>query len=324
MAGSAADAIGQAVERSKQLLFPLKPEKWFALGFTVFLAQCGEGNFNSGQTTNLPFNSGSTGSPKPSSGSGPFDFHKLLDEALRAWNAEYTLYLTLAIVGVLLTIGLSITILWFSSRAKLMFVESVVWDRVELGQQWNRAADLGMSLFKFRLWLSLGGGLLTLAGVVAGLVVGFVDYQVGNFLGSHALLGYALAAVAALLLGVPLAIAGLLLDDFVVPLMVVRNVRVGEAWGMCRREVLTNNLGSTLLFYLLRAILFIALGVAALVLRCITCCISGLPYLSSVLLLPVFVFWRAFSLYYMEQLGLPIFPRPEPAYDSYEQWRFPR
>ena len=61
MAGSAADAISQAVERSKQLLFPVKIDKWFALGFTVFMAQCGESqgmnvptNFGSPPTSGLP------------------------------------------------------------------------------------------------------------------------------------------------------------------------------------------------------------------------------------------------------------------------------
>jgi hypothetical protein len=42
------------------------------------------------------------------------------------------------------------------------------------------------------------------------------------------------------------------------------------------------------------------------------------------MLLPLFVFNRAYPLYFMEQLGVPIFPVPEPAWAAYDQWRFPR
>lgn len=327
MAGSAADAIGQAVERSKQLLFqPFKLEKWFPLGFTVFLAQCGEGNFNTVQVPNLPF--GGSGSsptfPKPSPTSSSADFTKMLDEAVKTFNADFALYLSLVIGGLVVAIVLSIVVLWVSSRAKLMFIESVVWDRVDIGRQWTRAAELGSSLFKFRLWLQLGGGLLTLGALTLAIVTGLSDFQKGEFLGHQALMGYALFGFALVAVGVPLGFVGLLLDDFVVPLMVVRNARVGEAWGICRREVLTGNWGNLLLFYLLRVLLALGIAIAVFVLKCITCCISTIPYLSTVLILPVLVFWRAFPLYYMEQIGVAVFPAPEPSWQAYDQWRFPR
>ena len=324
MAGSAADAISQAVERSKQLLFPFKPEKWFALGFTVFLSQCGEGNYNSVQTPNLPFGGSSRPSlPGGTHGGGAADFQKMFNDAMRAFNADFALYLGLIIGGVLTTLVVSIFISWFSSRAKIMLVESVIWDRVDVGAQWTRAAELGLSLFKFRLWLMLAGGFLVFGSLGLAIFVGLADFRLGNFFGAQALIGYALFGVAALLLGFPLAILTLLLDDFVVPLMVVRNVRVGDAWRICRNEVLAGNLGGLLLFYVLRFVLAVGIGIAVFVLSCITCCLSRIPYLGTVLILPVFIFWRAYPLYYMEQLGLRIFPQPEPGYAAYDQWRFP-
>jgi hypothetical protein len=326
MAGSAADAISQAVERSKQLLFPFKVEKWFALGFTVFLAQCGEGNFNSVQMPSSPFGGGSRPSPSSPRGSGglPADLQQMVDEVLRTVNADLALYVGLAIGTVLTTLGLSVFILWFSSRAKLMLVESVVWDRVDVGRQWTKAAELGASLFKFRLWLALAGWLLLFGSVALGILVGFADLKAGNVFGPHAVMGYALVGLAVVLLGFPLGVATLLLDDFVVPLMVVRNVKVGEAWRICRDEVLSGNIGGLVLFYVLRFVLAIGVAIAVFVLSCVTCCISRIPYLGTVLVLPIFVFWRAYSLYYMEQLGLQIFPAPEPSWVAYDQWRFPR
>jgi hypothetical protein len=323
MAGSAADAIGQAVERSKQLLFPFKAEKWFALGFTVFLAQCGEGNFNSGQSTNVPFRGGSS-LPRGSGLGLGTDLQRIVTDAIKAFDAEVVFYVTLAIVLVVVALGISALVLWVSSRAKLMFVESVIWDRVDLGQQWTRAAELGASLFKFRLVLALGGAVVMLGALGGGAALALVDLRAGDFFGSNAMLGYGLAAAAIFFVGFPLNVVGTILDDFVVPLMVLRGARVLDAWRACRGEELGPNVGGVVLFYVLRVVLFVSLGVGALVLRCFTCCLSGLPYLSCVLLLPVFVAWRAMPLYYLEQLGLQIFPRPEPSYAAYDQWRFPQ
>jgi hypothetical protein len=41
---------------------------------------------------------------------------------------------------------------------------------------------------------------------------------------------------------------------------------------------------------------------------CCTCFLAGLPYLSSVAFLPIFVCFRSYSLYFLEQFG--------------EEWRF--
>ena len=36
---------------------------------------------------------------------------------------------------------------------------------------------------------------------------------------------------------------------------------------------------------------------------CITCCIAGLPYISSVVFLPILVFLRAYALFFLQQMG---------------------
>ncbi len=324
MAGSAADAISPAVERSKQLLFPFKLDKWFALGFTVFLAQCGEG---SGANFNFPTNFGgsSPGSGLPSgSGSATRDFQKAIEEAIKAFSADVLLYVSLALAALVMTFGLWVFVLWFSSRAKLMFVESVVWDRVDVGAQWERAAELGTSLFKFRTALAAIGSLLALLALGGGFILALPDLRAGQFLGTGAIAGYAVFGFALFFLGFPLAIVGLLLDDFVVPLMVVRNARISEAWRICRAELLAGNLGGVVLFYILRLVLAMGVAMVTFVLTCLTCCLTVIPYLGTVILLPVFVFYRAYPLYYLEQRGITVFPQPEPAWARYEQWRFPQ
>jgi hypothetical protein len=323
MAGSPADAISQAVERTKQLLFPFKAEKWFALGFTVFLAQCGEGG---GGSFNLPMNFPSGSAPSPSGGSGGFakEAQQFLEEAVRAFEADAAFYIALAAGGLLVSLGAWLVVLWFSSRAKLMFVESLVWDRVDVSQQWTRAGELGFSLFKFRALLSAVGWLLGLGIVAAAVVVGIPSFLAGNFWGPRAWASYATFGLGTLIVGVPLAIVSALLDDFVAPLMVVRNLRVRPAWQACRAEVLAGHVGGLILFYILRAVLATGVALVAGVLTCLTCCLVTVPYLGTVILLPAFVCSRAYALCYLEQLGVPVFPAPEPSWAAYDQWRFPR
>lgn len=321
MAGSAADAISQAVERSKQLLFsPAKADKWFSLGFTVFLAQCGESNGSYSTRGNLPgFPTGSS----PGVGRGASDLSQAIRDGIHTLKAELAFYVALAALGLVLAIGTWLLVLWFSSRAKLMFVESVIWDRVDVGEQWTRAAPLGMSLFKFRALVSVATSILLLALVGAAIAVGFPNFETGNFTGPRALAAYATLAAATLLIAVPVSILMALLDDFVVPLMVVRNAPVSEAWKLCRAEVLAGNVGGLFIFYVLRFILAIGSAIIAMTLTCLTCCLTAVPYLGTVLLLPLFVFARAYPLYFMEQLGVRVFPAPEPAWAAYDQWRFP-
>lgn len=325
MAGSAADALGYAIDRSKQLLFPLKPEKWFALGFTVFLAQCGENDYNSVQLPNFPLGGGGRPTPSRAPGAAPgAELQRMFEDIVRTVRGELALYVTIAIVSFVVLVGLSLLITWFSSRAKLMFVESVVWDRVALGPQWTSSAELGLSLFKCRLLFGLGSFLVATLAIGTGVITGFSDFSSGNLFGPQALLGFLLMGLALFLLGFPLTIAMLLLDDFVVPLMVVRNVRAGEAWNICRREVLPGNVGGLFVFYVLRVLMAIGIAIAVLVIRCVTCCVAAIPYLSCVILLPIYVFWRAFPLYYLEQVGVRVFPAPEPSMVAYDEWRFPR
>jgi len=84
MAGSAADALGYAIERSKQLLFPLKPEKWFALGFTAFLAQCGENDYNSVQLPNFALGGSGPSAPSRAPAGAPgAELQRMFEDVVR-------------------------------------------------------------------------------------------------------------------------------------------------------------------------------------------------------------------------------------------------
>ena len=58
---------------------------------------------------------------------------------------------------------------------------------------------------------------------------------------------------------------------------------------------------------------------AAFLLTCCFCCLALLPYVGTVVLLPVLVFQRAYSLHFFAQFGTsydvfpPVLPAPPPA-----------
>ena len=283
-----------------------------------FLAQCGEGGGYS-----LPTNFGGA-SPGPLPGSGGTagaDVRRWIDEALRAFNADVLLYVSLGVGAFVLSFGAWVFVLWFSSRAKLMFVESVIWDRVDVGGQWNRAAGLGMSLFKFRVALAAAGVSLIVLSLGAGVALALPDLRAGLLLGTQALIGYAVCTIGLLFFGFPVAVASVLLDDFVVPLMVVRNVRVSEAWYLCRAEVLAGNIGGVVLFYLLRLLLAMGAAMVTMMVTCLTCCITAIPYVGTVVLLLSSSLSRLPALY-MQLRGLRSSPC-RAVVGAVDQWRFP-
>jgi hypothetical protein len=106
--------------------------------------------------------------------------------------------------------------------------------------------------------------------------------------------------------GIALWIIRRLTKDFVVPLQFLRRSRCLDAWRELG-DLLRGNIGNLVLYFLFRIVLAIAIAVVVVGVVLVTCCIAGclfaLPYLGTVLLLPILVFERAYSLYYLAQFG---------------------
>jgi hypothetical protein len=72
------------------------------------------------------------------------------------------------------------------------------------------------------------------------------------------------------------------------------------------REVLrliTGNIGIFILFCLFGFALFLAMIMTGAIVSCLTCCLAALPYVGTVILLPVYVCLRAFGLLFLRQFG---------------------
>ena len=196
-------------------------------------------------------------------------------------------------------------VLWLSSRGRFMFLHNVVTNRAEVAIPWNEYRVHGNSLFFFRLALSVAGFVVVvpLVVVLISAIVQMVMREEANA-GGIALAG--LAVLGTIVVGVFFALIGKFTKDFVVPIMRVRTPDCLAAW----REflgLLTANPAHFTVYILFHVLLTIIIGILTVAAVVVTCCIAGcllaIPYVGTVLFLPVLVFLRAFSLYYLAQYG---------------------
>ena len=283
---SAVDPITPAWNHMVRILFkPFAFKKWLALGFCAFLAQCGE-------------QSGSNGSQIWSQPGGSTRF----DEG-KAWiETNFDLFITILVSSVVVLILLSLLVTWISSRGKFMLLDGIVKNRGAIKEPWSEYKTEGNSLFLFSVVIgfTLLLGLACIGGVSA--LIALPDIQSETFSG---------AGVAAIVVGGSLMLLFILaciafsafVKILMVPTMYLKRVRAIEGWKIAWNQLLKGHVGSFILLILMMFLLGLGAGVVAMFAICATCCIGALTYISSVVLLPITVFFVCYALCYIQQFG---------------------
>ncbi len=285
---SVTDPASEALARTRQILFqPFDAQKWFVLGFSAFLAALGNGG-------GCSYHGGGGSSLRKYSANAAPVFQQIVQWA----SAHLTL-----IIGIGLAVfAIGLVLQWLSARGQFMFLDCVTRNTAAVQKPWHQFQELGNNLFIFRFFFGLAIVALLLS--IAGLGWGIArpDILARQF-GPSAI--FAIVLCGLLLVGVMIGcgLLNLVLDDFVVPIMYRRNVDTVTALQVFAREILHGNIAIVILFYLFRFLLGLCAGVIMLLGMCCTCCIAALPYLSSVAFLPVFVFFRCYSLCFLAQFG---------------------
>ena len=302
------EPLSRAVDRAVQICFrPFDLGKWFVLGFACWLARLLQGG-GGGGSWSVPMPP--MGDREAEGAAGPREWLESLEPEMFLGGA--LLFVVLGCVAVFLFVVLPL-LLWISSRGEFIFLDDVVHDRAEIKAPWNEYRVEGNSLFLWRL------GFIAAAIVAAVLaVVPMVLYitQVGEQMPSVPLV--VLLLLPMLVLAVGLAYVDLFLRSFVVPIMYRYRLKTNAAWRHFG-PVLKARFGWFLLYGIWLLVLMIAVIFGVLMLVLVTCCIAGIllmiPYIGTVLLLPLYVGLRALSLEFLAQFGdeFKIFPEPEPA-----------
>ncbi len=306
---SVTEPVSPALERVKTMLFkPFDPGKWFVIGFCAWLAYLGEGGGDGG------FN-----------GRTNFDNHNPTAESFRHdyfQAREYVLnnlvwIVPVAASAVILLLALWLLILWLSSRGKFMFLHCVALDKAEVSVPWTKFGHEADSLFWFRAVLGFAGMVLALPPIVfaGALVVRMVVRGEVNIPAVMMAVGLCLLFF---LLAIVFALIQKFTVDFVVPIMFLRRSRCLAAW----KEfwgLLASHAGLFTLYILFQVVLGMAIGIivltAIIVTCCIACCLMIIPYIGTVVLLPVLVFKQSYPLYFLQQFGsdFDVFPPKSPA-----------
>lgn len=302
MSVSVTDPIGDAFEWTKKVLFrPFKFKKWLVLGFCAFLASLGEG----GCQTNFNFGGGD--------GSGA-----QMEQAFRSAKDWVTANPGLAagIVAAVIGIGLALFLLlqWLSSRGKFMFLDGVVENKAAVSDPWYDFKSSGNSLFVLRVGLMAFGFFASLVVLGACALIAWPDIDAGQF-GSNAVIAIFVGLFFLLPLAIGLGIVRALVSDFAVQVMYRRDIPALDSLRLVWHELVWPNVGTFVLFYLMKFVLGLAAGMLIFLATCLTCCLAALPYVSSVIFLPVSVFFRSYSVFFLDQFGDPwtiLPPEPEP------------
>jgi hypothetical protein len=303
MSISVTDPIGPAINRAGFMTFkPFELGRWFVIGFVAFLAQLGSGG--GGGNFNIRWPGG--GGPRRPPGSP--------DPLNQAWNwvmANLPLVLSIAVVVILLVVTLWLLILWIGSRGKFMFIHAVATNRAEVVAPWKQYRRLGNSLMWFHVGLGAIGWIAILIIGASVLLVAWPDIQARDF-GPNAVNAVILGAVMFVPTVIVLGLVSWATNTFVTVIMYAGGIGVLAAWREFRANVLHRHVGAFLLFLLMQIVFGIAIIICQFILGCATLCLGFLPYLSTVVALPLHIFMRCYSIYFMQQFGPPYVIIQEP------------
>jgi hypothetical protein len=278
---------------------PFDLAKWLVLGFSCWLAGLADGAGGGGWKWIADEND-FPGRHNFSTGHGSYED---VGEAL--------IWLPLIFVVIMAVAAILVLILWLSSRAKLIYLDNVAHNRARIVEPWHRLRDLGNSLFLWRLGFVVACGLVA----VVLLLIFFAPAATLSFSDALAGLSYAAMIFGVLIMvgfGFVAAFVALMLEAFVVPIMYKFELKATEAWSFFLPWLKTRP-WQFVLYALFVLALFIVFGFIFVLACALTCCIVALPYVGTVILLPLWVTYRIFSVEFLSQFdpGFDIFTPAE-------------
>ena len=282
------------------LFRPFDIKKWFVLGFSAFLAGLGARG----------------GSGANSSIGNQVDVDDLGQSAGELWQNVVAngLLFALGAFGCAVLLIVAFAVLWVSSRGKFMFLDNVVHNRALVVDPWKRFRKQGNSLFLFRVLFCLACIFLILGlALLIAATVGFSAWSELETASSIALIFAAFGSLVLLILVI--VYAAFFLDAFVVPLMHRYNLGAVAGWSR-----FLNIFRQHPWAFLLSGLLVIVFGIGVLMLilgfGLMTCCLGFLllmiPYIGSVVTLPISVFYRSFTFEFLAQFDAGLLPESTP------------
>ena len=281
--------FNEAFELTKKILFaPFDLKKWFVIGFAAWLATFfsgGGGNYRSWNSEKWNWKS---------------------HEGLPSMHDVPPWVIPLMIGGGFFVLVLVVVLLWVNSRGRFMFTDCIVRNRGAIADPWREYRSEGNRYFVFQLVVALCA--MIVFGLIALIFV----------MGEHS--GFSVLPLTFLILvGVTCLLIAILVQlvmRFMVPVMYRQRCdamsALHQVWAL-----VTANPGIFLLFFLFYVVIAIAGAMIGCLAACVTCCVAAIPYVGTVILLPVVTCLFAYPLCFLRQFGDPydvwaVLPSVEP------------
>ncbi|MEP6587001.1 MAG: hypothetical protein ABJB70_09775 [Candidatus Udaeobacter sp.] len=278
--------FGEGFELMKKILFqPFDLKKWLVIGFAGFLASL-SGGFTSSFN---PLSSWSTREDNKAIGDS---FHEVWSDGQIEWWV-----IGLIAIGALIILALVLVLAWVGARGRFIFTDCIVRNRAAIVAPWKEFRAEANSFFIFSVLALLT--LITFAIIgVLGLALPLILHGDGSRPGTALLIAFCvfLFVVACVAFGLALTL------QLIIPVMYRQRCRAMNAFGQTLRLIAAHP-GPVLLYMLFFLVLVIAAAVISCAVTCATCCIAAIPYVGTVILLPIPVTLGAFSLLFLRQFG---------------------
>ena len=276
--------FGEAFELMKKILFqPFDLKKWLVIGFAAWLASLGGG------------------------GGSSFNYESKRGQAVQKVNEMISqIPHPILVMGIVLLIVVVVVLIvlfaWLRARGGFMFIDCIVKNRGAIAEPWREFRREGNSYLLF----SLAAGLcfLLIAALLSAPLV-FLAIRGRFYLSLHRdrVEPYVVLVIALWVFVILLLVfIWALIANFMGPVMYRRRCRAYEAFRSVT-SLIAAHPGEMVLYCLFLIVLAVASVVVSCLVTCATCCAAAIPYVGTVILLPVFVLLRLFSLLFLRQFG---------------------
>src|SRR5437588_2601631 len=276
-----------ALQWTTQVLFrPFDLEKWLVIGFAAFLSHLAGGG------TGFNFN------PASFRNRGNWDF-RTTSHNFYSTSDHVSLWLILFVTAAIFVIVIAVVLvlLWIGCRGRFILVDWVVRNRGSIKEPWREFREVANSFFGFLLAVVL---LFVVMALVAGspfilwLALQHGDVNFGPVIVLGLGLWIAFVFVFALAWG--------LISQFMIVTMYRRRCGAVEAFRSTVSLIMSDPV-PFILYILFLFVLSILVAMVSCIATCVTCCIAAIPYVGTVILLPLYVFLAAYPLLFARQFG---------------------
>lgn len=276
-----------------RLFRPFQLGKWFALGFSAWLAMLMNGiGFPTYNVSDMN------------------TFKAIQTPVLEFWTAYSSLIIPIVGIAISLMVLIGLVLLWVSARGTFMFLKNVVDDQTEVGEHWRAYRHEGNSLCLWVIGYTIVAFLL-----IAALIFGFImllwpfmshDISGERAFGASMIATMITGGICLMVVVMLIAIVHMFLIDFVAPLMMKHGITTNEAW-MLLIGLMKRHPGTFVLYALFRIVLNIGVTILIGLLIVMTCCcflfLMIIPYINAVVTLPILVFLRLYSIEFLRAFG---------------------